>query len=71
MRSYLKIGRAVFGIAVAGALALGANQALAAPVTAASSEALCSTLECNELCVEMGFTRGFCPRYTDPDCICL
>ena len=71
MQAYLRIGRAAFGIAIAGALGLGAAQAFASPASPAAAEDSCSWQECNELCIDMGFTKGFCPNPRDPDCVCL
>lgn len=56
MRNSLRIG---FGIALAGALALGATQALAAPSTV-EARSWCHAFQCRASCELSGYSWGQC-----------
>jgi len=58
MRTIRTVRRGVLGLAFAGAMGLGASQALASPA-APAAEASCDTV-CNRVCRAAGFIGGFC-----------
>ena len=71
MRTIRRIGLRLFGVMMAGALTLGAAQAVAQPRSTATAENTCS-VTCMQDCQAMGFDGGRCtdPRYTSWWCEC-
>jgi hypothetical protein len=66
-----KIGRGLFGVAVLGALTLGATQALATPRPDAAVRNTCSFWDCYQSCLELWYDRGRCigePPYQACEC---
>ncbi len=55
-----KVGRGLFGAAVACTLALGAAEAAASPPAAGSDAALCYPGACHRECREHGWASGRC-----------
>lgn len=60
MRTSFELGRAAFGLAVAGALGVGATQAVASPRTNAGTPAACNFTNCSIPCQELGYDGGRC-----------
>jgi hypothetical protein len=58
-RAIERLRQGVCGLAVAGALGLGATQAFAGPASAQAAPS-CDTA-CSRVCQAAGFVGGFCP----------
>lgn len=69
----MRIGRRIFGLAVACALAAGATQAVASPQQGAAGYGFCdawpSQRACIQFCAELGYPGGVCESPYG-DCIC-
>jgi hypothetical protein len=59
--------KALFAAGVAGCMAFGSAQAVAAP-QAAVGDSVCNSNVCNALCITRGYHYGVC--YPDRGCIC-
>lgn len=72
MRTIRKIGQRLFGVMMAGALTLGAAQAVAQPRSTANAANTCDSWQCMQDCQALGYDGGRCtdPRYTLPWCEC-
>ncbi len=70
---YERIGRMMFGMAVACGLAMGTTEALASPRAPERTVTYCenypSQTPCTQFCQSLGYDRGYCASKYD-DCHC-
>lgn len=67
MTKVVAVRRGVYAAAVAGALAFGATQAMAAPAPPVETGAFCKDDLCETFCQAIGFLGGWC---VNGECFC-